>query len=194
MINKPQSGFTLIELIMTIVLLGVLAAVAIPRFADISSEADTAVFETIKANFKTAVNLVHSKSLIYKTSSGFLDVSLEGTCINVDAVSGYPLVDQGSDTCTPIASLTPLQYHPLPDSLFTQMIAHLNRSSFFVATAHASPPPPPPPPPPSTTDLPNLLMDFDFDNWIWTETVPTATLTAPSGQSFIYNQSSGLVN
>jgi hypothetical protein len=74
------------------------------------------------------------------------------------------------------------------------MIAQLNRSSFFVATAHASPPPPPPPPPPSTTDLPNLLMDFDFDNWIWTETVPTATLTAPSGQSFIYNQSSGLVN
>ena len=190
-LNKAQKGFTLIELVMTIVLLGILAATALPRFADLTDEAEAFVFNAVRANFKVGIHLVHSTSLISRTSGIYPDISLEGHCIKVEPTSGYPEVDQTSGTCTPVASIYPLRYHTLPPPIIDQAIAFIKQSPLPIALAYAGPPSPPPPPPLGASELPSLLMDSDFTDWVWNKTAPTATLTSPKGASFTYNQNTG---
>lgn len=62
MINK--NGFTLIELVVVIVILGILAAVAAPKFINLKPEAETATLEAIKASLEGASALVYGKSII----------------------------------------------------------------------------------------------------------------------------------
>jgi len=52
--KKSQTGFTLIELVMVIVILGVLAAVAIPKFIDMRSDANTAAVASVAGSLSAA--------------------------------------------------------------------------------------------------------------------------------------------
>lgn len=62
--SSHARGFTLIELVVVIVILGVLAATAAPKFIDLTSDAKIATLNSIKGTMKSTINLVKSKALV----------------------------------------------------------------------------------------------------------------------------------
>jgi MSHA pilin protein MshA len=84
---NTQAGFTLIELIMVIVILGVLSAFALPRFANLGDEARTASINALAGAIKSAANIAHAQQLA-DGASGATGVTLEGSAITM--VAGYP--------------------------------------------------------------------------------------------------------
>lgn len=58
---KNQSGFTIIELVVVIILLGIMAATALPRFMDVTDEAHNSVVEGVYGGLQSSVSLYHAQ-------------------------------------------------------------------------------------------------------------------------------------
>jgi len=59
--RRTESGFTIIELVVVIILLGILAATALPRFMNVDSEAHQSVVEGVQGGLQTGMSLYHAQ-------------------------------------------------------------------------------------------------------------------------------------
>lgn len=84
---RGARGFTLIELVMVIVILGILSAFTIPRFADLGREAREATLAGIAGAMKSAAAVAHAEQLV-KTFPLGDTVVLDG--VDITMVNGYP--------------------------------------------------------------------------------------------------------
>ncbi|MEZ7490654.1 prepilin-type N-terminal cleavage/methylation domain-containing protein [Pseudoalteromonas distincta] len=87
--NK-QAGFTLVELIIVIVILGILAVTAAPRFLNLQGDANASTLEGLQGSIRSGMNIVNGKAII---ASDHKDETAEVTVDTgapVPTVYGYP--------------------------------------------------------------------------------------------------------
>lgn len=74
--RRTSRGFTLIELLIVVVIIGVLAAIAIPKFQSTKGKANAATLKSDLRNLATAEEAYFYENFTYTTSTSLLNVSL----------------------------------------------------------------------------------------------------------------------
>ena len=100
--NK-QSGFTLIELVVVIIILGILAATAAPKFMNLSADAYTSTLQGVKISMQGASALVNSKAIVKGNQN--IGFGLTNT-VNLD--NNEVLIQYGYPIATAMAGLIEL--------------------------------------------------------------------------------------
>lgn len=87
MVKASQHGFTLIELVVVIVILGILAAFAVPRFMGLETEARVATVNSLAGSIRSAAAMAHGVCMARQCPSPST-IPIEG--VNIGFVNGYP--------------------------------------------------------------------------------------------------------
>lgn len=95
--KSNQSGFTLIELVIVIVILGVLAATAVPKFLDLSDDAETAALEGVVGGVESGSAINYAAKMASKT---YVTVSAGGNCATIvpNLITSFPADYSASGT------------------------------------------------------------------------------------------------
>lgn len=118
--HAKSKGFTLIELVIVIIVLGILAATAAPKFINLRQDSKAATLAAVKGSMESALNLVYAKAVIKGQATGAGEIDINGT--KVPLYNGYPSVD-GSNSL---------------DTLNNQLQAWLEIDSVIPAVAKAN--------------------------------------------------------
>lgn len=81
MSNKSQEGFTLIELVIVIVILGILSAIALPKFVDLGGDARVAAMKSVEGSMRAANAIIYAKAATGNSMGATGSVTVNGATV-----------------------------------------------------------------------------------------------------------------